>query len=287
MTNPGRESKKENIGNNSGLNTPEPNPTVVDDGKKKQLYKPGNTFKDCDNCPEMVVVPAGKFMMGSPADEPKRHSDEGPQHQVTISRPFAVGKYAVTCGQFEAFIDDTRYDTSYDWKYPGFSQTDEHPVVCVSWDDVQEYIVWLKRITGKEYRLLSEAEWEYVARAGTTTAYHFGNTISRNQANYWHDDKSWPEDIGTVAVGSYPANAFGLYDVHGNVWEWVEDCWHNDYTGAPTDGSAWVSDCHSDKRVLRGGGWDSTTWLLRSAVRGRNGARVCFVNHGFRIARTL
>ena len=254
--------------------------------KKKQLYKPGNTFKDCDNCPEMVVVPAGKFMMGSSADEPKRYNDEGPQHQVTISRPFAVGKYAVTCGQFEAFIDDTRYGTSYDWKYQGFTQTDEHPVVYVSWDDVQEYVVWLKRITGKEYRLLSEAEWEYVARAGTTTAFHFGDTISRDQANYWHDDKSWPEDIGTVAVGSYPANAFGLHDVHGNVWEWVEDCWHNDYTGAPTDGSAWVSDCDDDLRVLRGGSWSFFTKDIRSANRFWP---VAWIRHnlGFRIARTL
>ena len=233
---------------------------------------------------DMVIVPAGSFMMGSPADEVGRYSREGPQHQVTISQSFAVGKYEVTRGQFKAFVDATGHDAGSDWCNPDFSQTDEHPVVCVSWDDVQEYIVWLNRITGKEYRLLSEAEWEYVARAGTTTAFHFGDTISRNQANY--DGLNG----GTVTVGSYPVNAFGLHDVHGNVWEWVEDCWHSDYTNAPSDGSAWVSDCHASfygYRVLRGGSWVINARNLRSAIRSGTEASVHGSDVGFRIARTL
>ena len=232
----------------------------------------------------MVVVPAEKFMMGSPADEPERSSNEGPQHQVTISQPFAVSKYPVTRGQFQAFIDDTGYDAGSgkdSWLDPGFSQTHAHPVVCVSWDDAKAYIDWLKTQTGEDYRLLSEAEWEYVARAGTTTAYHFGDKIFPKNVNY-RDER-----YGTVEIGSCRPNEFGLYNVHGNVWEWVEDCWHNDYTGALTDGSAWVNDCHSDKRVLRGGSWGRNATSLRSASRFTNNAWNRYKSDGFRIARTL
>ena len=240
----------------------------------------------CTTCvvPDMVIVLAGSFTMGSPADEVGRSNREGPQRQVTISQSFAVGKYEVTRGQFEAFVDATEYDAGSFWRNPSFEQTDAHPVVYVSWNDAKAYVNWLSASTGQNYRLLSEAEWEYVARAGTTTIYHFGNTISQAQANYnWHNR-------GTVAVGSYPANAFGLHDVHGNAWEWVEDCWHNDYTGAPTDGSAWVSDCDDDDedfRVLRGGSWRDPREDLRSAYRYRYGARNRFDADGFRIARTI
>ena len=231
----------------------------------------------------MVMVSAGSFMMGSPADEVGRYNPEGPQHQVTISQPFAVGTYEVTRGQFKVFVDATGHDAGSAWRNPGFTQTDAHPVVYVSWNDAKAYVNWLSASTGKEYRLLSEAEWEYVARAGTTTAYHFGGTIDSNQANY--------QTSGTVVVGSYPANAFGLHDVHGNVWEWVEDCWHNDYTGAPTDGSAWMSDCDDDEeydhRVLRGGSWGSGTGSLRSATRFRDEVDLRNNYDGFRIARTL
>ena len=233
---------------------------------------------------DMVIVPAGSFTMGSPVDEVGRYSREVPQHQVTISQSFAVGKYEVTRGQFKAFIDATEYDAGSAWRNPGFEQTDAHPVVHVSWNDAQAYVDWLSASTKKEYRLLSEAEWEYVARAGTTTTYHFGNTISQGQANYdGHNG-------GTVAVGSYSANAFGLHDVHGNVWEWVEDCWHSDYTDAPSDGSAWGSDCHatfSGYRVLRGGSWHINARNLRSAVRSGTGAGDRGSDTGFRIARTL
>ncbi|MBC6414741.1 MAG: SUMF1/EgtB/PvdO family nonheme iron enzyme, partial [Chromatiales bacterium] len=242
------------------------------------------TFRDCSNCPQMVRVPSGSFLMGSPEDEPDRYSDEGPQHRVTIPQPFAVGKYEVTRGQFEAFVNATGYDAGVDWRHPGFNA---HPVVYVSWHDAQAYVDWLTRSTGKSYRLLSEAEWEYVARAGTTTAYHFGNTINPSQANYDYGQYNQ----GTVAVGHYPANAFGLHDVHGNVWEWVEDCSHDDYDGAPADGSAWVSSCRyrysREFRVLRGGSWNESPRFLRSAYRGGNVASDRVSNVGFRVARTL
>ena len=270
-------------------------PTIV----FADTYRVGDTFRDCATCPEMVVVPSGSFMMGSPADEPNREDNEGPQHRVTISKPFAVGKYGVTRGQFTAFVDATGYDAgnscwiwdgsqwregSNNWRNPGFTQSDTHPVVCVSWNDAKAYIDWLSKKTGQNYRLLSEAEWEYVARAGTTTPYHFGDIIFPSQANYGGNNS------GTVEVGSYPANAFGLHDVHGNVWEWVEDCWHDNYNGAPSDGSAWINDCHDDgkdRRVLRGGSWNYVPWVLRSAVRGWGDARDRVNYGGFRIARTL
>ena len=153
----------------------------------------------------------------------------------------------------------------------------------MTWDDAKAYTEWLSTKTGQHYRLLSEAEWEYVARAGTTTAYHFGETISPSQANYDKDKR------GTVEVGSYPANAFGLHDVHGNVQEWVEDCWHNDYNGAPSDGSAWTINCndYDELRVLRGGSWGDDPRDLRSAGRGWSIAGGRYDNGGFRIARTL
>ena len=243
-------------------------------------YRAGDTFRDCATYPEMVVVPSGSFMMGSPADEPDRYDDEGPQHRVTIPKPFAVSKHAVTVGQFEEFANETRH-RSNEWRDPGFNQSANHPVVKVSWDDAKAYTEWLSTKTGQNYRLLSEAEWEYVARAGTTTAYYFGETISRRQANYEND--------GTVKVGSYPKNAFGLYNVHGNVWEWVEDCWHDDYNDAPSDGSAWTGDCNSEPQhgVLRGGSWFNDRKDLRSTRRDKCNAKVRSNTGGFRIARTL
>ena len=278
---------------------PLPKSNKIGDVGSEEIELPkqvGDTFRDCATCPEMVVVPAGSFMMGSPADEPNRGDDEGPQHRVTISKPFAVGKYEVTRGQFAAFVDATGYDAgsrcyqwdgskwregSNNWRNPGFTQTNTHPVVCVLWNDAKAYIDWLSKKTGQNYRLLSEAEWEYVVRAGTTTPYHFGAIIFPSQANYGLNNS------GTVEVGSYPANTFGLHDVHGNVWEWVEDCWHNNYNGAPSDGSAWTINCDKDSRVLRGGSWGSLPGDLRSANRISDGAGVHSSFGGFRIARTL
>ena len=251
--------------------------------KSADTYKVGDAFRDCATYPEMVVVPSGSFMMGSPADEPGRGDDEGPQHRVTIPNSFAVGKYEVTVGQFEEFVNETKYPNN-EWRTPeDFEQSANHPVVNVSWEDAKAYTEWLSTKTGQNYRLLSEAEWEYVARAGTTTAHHFGETISPSQANYDKDRG------GTAEVGSYPANAFGLYDMHGNVWEWVEDYWHDDYNDAPSDGSAWTSDCDIDRRlcVLRGGSWFITSRDLRSAYRIRYYASGRSYIFGFRIARTL
>ena len=249
-------------------------------------YEVGDTFRDCATCPEMVVVPSGSFMMGSPEEERYREEREGPQHRVTISKPFAVGKYEVTVGQYEEFANETKHPGN-EWRDPGFGQSTDHPVVYVNWDDAQTYVYWLSTKTGQNYRLLSEAEWEYAARAGTTTAYHFGPMILGNQANY---GGSAP----TVAVGSYPANKFGLHDVHGNVSEWVEDCIHETYEGAPSDGSAWVSGCIKtkiedleDPRILRGGSWGDDPRHLRSADRFALDGGILENYIGFRIARTL
>ena len=275
-----------------------------------KMYPAGKETQDCDTCPRMIVVPQGAFTMGSPASEEGRSEIEGPQHQVTISYPVAVGKYEVTREQFEEFVEATGHDAfssgcwtyreadgfqfqqQYSWRKPGFSQSNDHPAVCVSWDDAQAYVRWLSRKTGQSYRLLTESEWEYVARAGTTGPFHFGSTISTDQANY---DGNWTYDGGrkgiyrekTVSVGSFAANRFGLHDVHGNVWEWVEDCMHENYRGAPLDGSAWVTGADCTFRVLRGGSLYEGPKHLRSANRSMDvsGARNTIV--GFRIARTL
>ena len=260
-------------------------------------YQEGEIFRDCATCPEMVVLPAGEFIMGSPKGEIARRVSEGPQRWVTIPNPFAVGKYEVTVGQFAEFVQETNHSTGYcgnkskygSWRNPSdFKQTNNHPVVCVNWDDASAYADWLSAKTGHEYRLLSEAEWEYAVRAGTNTAYHFGRVISSNQAQYARE--------GTAAVGSFPTNAFGLYDMHGNVWEWVQDCLHPDYTDAPTDGSAWIDFCrivapgqrqNERYNMLRGGSWVDGSEDLRSASRGRGISDNRAFIHGFRVARTF
>ena len=263
---------------------------------KSEDYSFGDEFQDCQSCPVMVVIPPGEFIMGSPSNEEGLYDTEGPQHEVTLPRNFAVGKYEVTRGEYAQFANDTgrgdgggcnyftgdgwKLDTSKSWRSPGFSQNDDDPVACVNWDDAQAYVSWLARKTSKSYRLLSEAEWEYAARAGTTTAYYFGNSISSSQANHNQNEGK------TVSVGSYAANAFGLHDMHGNVWEWAEDCWNGSYSGAPSDGSAWMrGDC--DGHVLRGGSWLNYPQDLRSAYRVRITTGYRYNNVGFRVARTL
>ena len=265
----------------------------------------GKKFRDCEECPEMVVVPAGTYRMGSPASEEGRDDNEGPVHRVTIAQPLAVGVYEVTRGEYARFVSATGHATGnacwtledstlrkwsgVNWRNPG--QRAEHPVVCVSWADAQAYVRWLSEETGEGYRLLSEAEWEYVARAGTTTAFHTGATISTGQANYDGDSTYGSGRKGeyreqTVAVGSFPANGFGLHDVHGNVWEWTQDCWNAGYGGAPSDGRAWESGKCS-WRVLRGGSWFSAPRDLRSAKRVGSASGGRSNNNGFRVARTL
>ena len=246
--------------------------------RRERERSPGGQFRDCRQCPEMVVVPSGSYRMGSPSSESGRYDDEGPEHQVTIAHPFAVGVYEVTFGEWDACVNDRgcggRRPDDEGW---GRSR---RPVINVSWEDAQAYVRWLSGKTGEAYRLLSEAEWEYVARAGTRTMYWWGDTIGRSRANYNRNHGN------TVDVGSYAPNGFGLYDVHGNVWEWVEDCWNGSYSGAPSDGSAWESvECR--RRVLRGGSWYSEPRFLRSASRLRVSAGNRDFHAGFRVARTL
>jgi formylglycine-generating enzyme required for sulfatase activity len=247
----------------------------------------GTAFRDCDGCPEMVVIPAGRFTMGSPASEPQRDSDEGPQHQVNIARPFAAGKYEVTFDEWDACVRDG--GCSHNPGDEGWGRG-RRPVINVSWQDAKIYTEWLSRKTGKIYRLLSEAQWEYVARAGTTTAFSFGAGINSQQANYntsvsYAGSPVATTPRNTVPVGSYPANAFGLHDVHGNVWEWTEDCYNGSYSGAPSDGSAWTSvGCAT--RVLRGGSWDYYPRYLRSATRSLVDPTYRVSGFGFRVART-
>ncbi len=243
----------------------------------QERLKPGETFRDCPECPEMVVIPAGSFMMGSPANEEGRSLVEGPRHRVTIPRAFALGKYVVTFHEWDNCVRDGgcshRPD---DW---GWGRGNR-PVIGVNWNDAREFTRWLSQRTGQKYRLPSEAEWEYAARAGTTTAYHFGNDINPRQANYGVNE------FKTVAVGRYPANAFGLHDVHGNVWEWVEDCWDRRYKGAPRNGSAWTTG-QCSHRVLRGGSWVNVPRYVRAAFRLGYDSGDRYYDTGFRIARTL
>lgn len=251
----------------------------------------GEPFCDLHGGPEMVVVPAGKFMMGSPDGEPGRDSWEGPRHEVTFARPFAVGRYAVTRGQFAGFVDSASYKTSHHWRNPGFTQDESHPVVYIPLADANAYASWLAEITGQPYRLLSEAEWEYAARAGTTTPVWWGTIITPAQANcdgnYIYEGGGAKGEYreGTVPVGSFDPNPWGLYNVHGNVWEWCGDTWHANYDGAPIDGSVWISGSIESRRVVRGGAWNLNPRNLRAALRFMAPGVSDYL--GFRLARTL
>ena len=276
--------------------------------------KPGDTFRDCPECPEMVVVPAGSFVMGSPEWE---WDDDQVRHEVRIGYRFAVSVTEVTRGEYKRFVLTTGHaagnfcvyykahewgiGSGLNWRNPGFGQTDSHPVVCVNWNDAKAYVRWLSGLTGEAYRLLSESEWEYVARAGTATSRYWGESAS-DQCRYANGADKTSGDFGfgrascndgharTAPVGSFVPNKFGLYDVYGNVWEWVEDCWNDSYDGAPSDGSAWESGNCGD-RVVRGGSWYDKSMYLHSANRRREwgpfdtGSRDNYV--GFRVARTL
>jgi formylglycine-generating enzyme required for sulfatase activity len=271
-------------------------------------------------CPEVVVVPAGSFLMGSAASsDPDMYIEEAPQHRVTIARPFAVGKFEITVDQFSAFVNETGYDTgSKCWtaedgnteqertgrsfKNPGFAQDGSHPAVCLNWTDAKTYTEWLSKKTGRPYRLLTEAEWEYSARAGTATTYHFGNNrdelcqhgngLDRTAKRSLPNASEWAiaecEDgfAHTAPVGRFAANAFGLHDFHGNVWELTEDCWNWSYNGAPADGSAWLGG-RCNPGVRRGGSWRSHPKMLRSANRIDGHSTNRYDTIGIRIGRTL
>ena len=244
---------------------------------------PGTRFLDCPYCPVLVVVPPGRFMMGSPSSEPGRYDHEGPVHEVAIARPFAVGVYEVTFEEWDACVSGGGCG-GYRPDDRGWGRG-RRPVINVSWDDAQAYVRWLSGRTGKAYRLLSESEWEYVARAGTATRYWWGDDVGRGRANCAECGTRWDGER-TAPVGTFAASPFGLHDVHGNVFEWVADCWNGRYAGAPGDGSAWESG-RCGRRVLRGGAWSGDPRYLRCAFRSRNatGNRNYIV--GFRVARTL
>ena len=265
--------------------------------------------------PQMMVVPAGSYQMGSPPYEEERDDDEGPVHRVTIAQPFAVGVYEVTVGAYGRFVGATGHAggsscrtyergsweerSGRSWRNPGFRQAEREPVVCVNWRDARAYTAWLSRETGKAYRLLSEAEWEYVARAETTTARYWGEsevgqcqhangadqTASRHNSG-WSVVACDDGHYRTALVGRFRPNGFGLYDVLGNVGEWTQDCWNESYASAPSGGRAWETvDC--GRRVLRGGSWNFRPRDLRSANRGWSAADYRSFNLGFRIARSL
>jgi formylglycine-generating enzyme required for sulfatase activity len=289
--------------------------------------KRGQPFRDCADCPEMVVIPAGTFMMGAPDDEPGRQEAEGPQRRVSI-RAFAAGKFDVTRGQWAAFVAATnrrvpdgcavprpngyRFDPATSWRDVRFPQDDTHPVVCVTWADAQDYARWLSQRTGHTYRLLTEAEWEYAARAGTTTPFPWGASASHAYANYGAEEHfkglvsgrdRWES---TSPVGSFPPNAFGLHDMHGNVLQWVQDCYAS-YAGLSADGAAYetsiqlkagmfpfmagTQSCAS--RMLRGGDWADPPRMIRSAFRNLAPTANTTLDVyrsagvGFRVARTL
>ena len=234
----------------------------------------GRSFKDCDDCPEMVMIPAGTFLMGSKADPfaslPPR-TDEQPQHQVTI-KSFAIGKHEVTQEQWYAMMGTL----------PSNFKGRTLPVEQVSWDDTQDFVRKLSEKTGKNYRLPSEAEWEYAARAGSQTIYYFGDSENESSRYAWSYSNSGNT---THPVGEKLPNAFGLYDMLGNVWEWTADCRNGNYNGAPTDGAVWASgDCR--QRVLRGGAWDNFPQVLPAAYRSGYHPTIRVRNIGFRLART-
>ncbi|WP_394809753.1 SUMF1/EgtB/PvdO family nonheme iron enzyme [Nitrosomonas sp.] len=250
----------------------EEKPLLIEQPAVKQPSEPKFPFE-----PEMVRIPPGKFLMGS-AD----YDDEKPQHEVTIAYAFEISKYEVTFDEYDAFANATKRQLPSD---SGWGRG-KRPVINVSFNDAQAYVQWLSNKTGKQYRLPSEAEWEYSARAGTQTAYWWGNDIGRNNAVCMDCGSQW-DNKQTAPVGSFNLNAFGLYDTAGNVWEWTQDCWHGNYQNAPKDGSAWrdISGGDCSRRVVRGGSWGNYPQNLRSARRSRDGTGAADVILGFRIAR--
>jgi formylglycine-generating enzyme required for sulfatase activity len=251
----------------------------------ERALKPLASFRECaKDCPEMIVVPAGSFKMGSPATEKGHYVDEGPEHRVVFANPVAVSKFPVTFTDWDACVSAGGCPQGGRADDVGWGRG-TRPVIFVSWDDAQEYVAWLSRMTGKPYRLLSEAEWEYSARAGSTTAFLWGEEAGKNNANCNGCGNQW-DNRQTSPVGSFKPNAFGLHDTVGNVWQWVQDCYHNDYSAAPADGSAWISgDCSF--RVVRGGSWSGNPLDLRSANRGRDPSDSRDNDVGFRVGRTL
>lgn len=279
--------------------------------------------------PAMVVIKPGRFRMGSPNNDPELQDHDRPQHLVTIPKPFALSRCEITVGQFRQFIKESSYQTTAEqrdaqnvskgcyvwdaqkneyqqhpennWVNPGFVQTEQHPVVCVSWEDVQRYVDWLSQRSGALYRQPTEAEWEYAARAGTVAGRYYvpekqcGYANGADQSAKSIAAKAWALadcDDGfayTAPVASLAENHWGLFDMLGNVWEWTQDCWHGNYQGAPVDGNAWLVANQSDcvRRVVRGGSWGNDPLILRSANRYGIPTDEAFNILGFRVARAL
>jgi len=301
---------------------------TVSAGEPTASFAPaGQVFRDCPDCPEMIVIPAGKFAMGSTDADSARDlaavtgkfigaarriasdafATEHPQHVVTIGHPFALGKELVTRGEFGRFVSETGYSADgacllsgedgfqtppgSGWQNPGFVQADRDPVVCVNWKDAQAYVSWLNgKLQNQEsanmagsYVLPTEAQWEYAARAGTNTARWWGDSIGSGNADCKGCGSQW-DNVKPAPAGSFRPNGFGLYEMMGDVFEWVEDCWNADYVGAPEDGSP-RTDGNCKEHVLRGGSWTSDTFAERSAGRSKSdeGLRANFI--GFRVAK--
>lgn len=277
----------------------------------------GEVFRDCDDCPEMVVIPAGSFTMGSPPTEASRANDEGPQRRITFARDFAVGRFEVTRRQYAAFVRATgradrgncytdratrgtwARDPNGTWRDPSFSQGEDHPVVCVSWEDARAYVAWLNTETRGGYRLLSEAEWEYAARAGTMTSFVWGSdanagcafangadAAARARYSTWATSTCNDGALYTAAAGSYAANAFGLSDLIGNVWEWTQDCYADSLDSVPSiDSPNETGACSIG--LYRGGSWVNVPQYLRSANRNGNSPSFRVNDLGFRVARSV
>jgi formylglycine-generating enzyme required for sulfatase activity len=252
--------------------------------------RPLDRFKECEHCPEMVVVPAGQFIMGAMENETGSTPDERPQHAVNFAQPFGVARFPVTLSEWDACV--AARGCSYRPSDQGWGRGTQ-PAINILWDDAKEYVAWLSRTTGRTYRLLSESEREYVARAGTTTAYWWGDQFEPGQANSAPGNRLlFSASIGdiarprTVPVQTFAPNPWGLYQVHGNVYDWVEDCWHDNYEGAPSDGSAWVSG-NCDRHGLRGGAFSRNMQTARSAARIWSGSSNRIIYMSVRVARTL
>jgi formylglycine-generating enzyme required for sulfatase activity len=273
-----------------------------------------SSFQDCDACPEMIAIPPGFFQMGSPPSHPLRVANETPQHTVRFAVPFALGKFEVTIDQFAAFVDAAGYQPTLQcfvyavdtdqwqlkpasFRAPSYLVTGAHPAACVSWNDARAYVAWLSAKTGKTYRLPSEAEWEYAARAGATTLFSFGDAEHPNPCAYakladastrfsWRLERcSSRHGHGTAPVGRHHPNKWDVHDMHGNVWEWVQDCWHDTYANAPADGSAWLTDGNCSRRITRGGSWHNPLVALRVTHRQHFHVTSAAAHRGFRVAR--
>lgn len=260
--------------------------------------KPGSVFRDCQgSCPEMVVLPAGSFMMGTPDDEMGRQPDESPLHQVTFAKPFAISRFQVTAGEWDAYVresgvkiadGDTRPGRECKASKPRYKQGPRQPAVCMSYYDVEAYVAWLSKKTGKRYSMVSEAQREYAARGGSSGAFPFPLDPNAEYEISQHANVYGPKDgySYTSPAGSFPPNDFGVYDMHGNVYEWVADCYHDSYVGAPTDGSAWTeAGCRNVN--IRGNDWGEAPIFSRSGNRNNAGPESRGDWLGFRVIREL